>query len=305
MTCDASVIVPTHNKRDRLVLMLETFALQKAADFEVVVCDDGSTDGTAEALEELRDRLPYRLVTVHGVHGGAGAARNRAAAAARGGILIFNDDDMVPAPGYVARHVARCATEDVLSRGERWAVPVETVPEFFGRSVDHDLMDRLWATARMTTGEDWTITALQKSPAHHYRFLQTCTSNLAVRRDSFVRIGGFEECFGTRWGAEDTEFGYRAQRAGVDIDLNIGAKNLHLEHSTNSEEKFRSGLPNFRKLIELHPNSTGLRALVSYVELAVERGHAGELFDEQTFTDQVSPAFRHARSSTLEGAHHA
>lgn len=304
MSVSASVIVPTHNKLERLVLMLECFTQQSSADFEIVVCDDGSTDGTAEALDALRDRLPYRLVTVHGPRGGAGAARNRAAAAAQGDILIFNDDDMVPAPDYVARHVELCDAEDVLSRGERWAVPVATVPSFFGRQPDDALFGEIWDAARMTVAEVWTITSLEDDPVHPYRFLQTCTSNLAVRRSSFARIGGFDESFGTIWGAEDTEFGYRAQSTGVGIRLNSEAKNLHLEHSTDSGAKFRTGLPNFRKLIDLHPQSKGLRVLVSYVELAIERGHAGDLFNEQTFVDRFPPFVHHSTSTALQGAQH-
>ncbi|WP_369047089.1 glycosyltransferase family 2 protein [Sinomonas sp. P10A9] len=289
MTPQASVIVPTHNKRERLVLMLEAFAHQAVPDFEVVVCDDGSTDGTAEALASLEAEVPYRLVYVSGPRGGAGAARNRAAAAARGDVLIFNDDDMVPAPGFVARHVEACAAGDVLSRGERWAVPVDVVPSFLGRRADAALYAEVWSSARMTVAEKWTLDALAASPDHHYRFLQTCTSNLALRRSSFEQVGGFDESFGTRWGAEDTEFGYRAQLAGVGIRLTTAAKNLHLEHSTDSGAKFTKGLENFRRLAEIHPESKGIKTLVKYVEMAVERGHAAELFDEQSFVDWTSP----------------
>ncbi|MEA5453703.1 glycosyltransferase [Sinomonas sp. JGH33] len=289
MNPEASVIVPTFNKHERLAFTLESFAHQQDCDFEVVVCDDGSNDQTAGILERLRDEMPYPLVTVSGSHGGAGAARNCAAAAARGDVLVFNDDDMVPAPGYLSRHVEACSADDVLSRGERWAVPIEVVPLFLGHAVDAMQYIEVWRRARMTVAEKWALDALTMRPAHHYRFLQTCTSNLAVRRASFDRIGGFDESFGTRWGAEDTEFGYRAQLAGVGIRLTQSAKNLHLEHSTDSGAKFSQGLDNFRRLGEIHHDSKGISTLVRYVELAVERGHAAELFDEQAFVDWDSP----------------
>ncbi len=289
MRPEASVIVPTYNKRDRLAFTLESFAYQRDCNFEVVVCDDGSTDGTSAVLNRLRGNVPYPLVTVSGSRRGAGAARNRAARAARGSVLVFNDDDMVPAPGYISRHVEACSDHDVLSRGERWTVPVDVVPLFLGHVVDPRLYVDIWSRARMTVAEKWTLDALTASPNHQYRFLQTCTSNLAMRRASFDRIGGFDESFGTRWGAEDTEFGYRAQLAGAGIRLTSSAKNLHLEHSNDSGEKFRSGLDNFRHLGEIHSDSKGISALVRYVELAVERGHAGELFNEQEFIDRDSP----------------
>lgn len=300
----ASVIVPTHDKRDRLLVMLACFAYQEDVDFEVVVCDDGSTDGTGDALRAIAPSLPFPLIVTAGPRAGAAAARNRAVAAATGDVLVFNDDDMVPAYGFLAHHIAACKADDVLSRGERWAVPVHAVPAFLAREVDRSLYASLWAAARMTVAEGWTLDALSAQPEHGFRYLQTCTSNLAMRRASFAAVGGFEESFGTRWGAEDTELGYRAQLVGISLRLTAAAKNLHLEHSMDSGEKFARGLHNFRRLTELHPESKGLRALVSYVEMAVERGHAGELFDEQSFVDRVPPAAASIQPIIPQGAHH-
>lgn len=289
MSASVSIIIPTHNKCSRLATTLRSFAFQDVTDFEIVVCDDGSSDGTAQMLSEIR--VPYQLRVVSGPRRGAAAARNCAVEAATGRVLIFNDDDMVPAPGFIAAHLRACDAEDILSRGQRWSVPIKVVDGFLTQALTHDLYKAMWRTARMTAAEDWTRNSLTTSPLHHYRFLQTCTSNLAMRSTTFARVGAFHEAFGTGWGAEDTELGYRAQLNGVGIRMNDGAMNLHLEHSTDSGSKFQRGLENFRTFKDLYPGKKDIQALFSYLELAISEGHASELFDEQTFMDGIWPPF--------------
>jgi GT2 family glycosyltransferase len=278
MSALASIIIPTFNKRSRLRFTLGAYRFQDTDEFEIVICDDGSTDGTADLLATID--TPYALRVVTGEHRGAAAARNRAVAAASGSILIFNDDDMVPAPGFVRAHIAACEQADVLARGTRWSVPIDLVAAFLDLEVTEAACEALWRTARLTSAEAWTLRSLVADEAYPYRFLQACTSNLAVRRESFDSIGGFNESFGTGWGAEDTEFGYRAQDRGYSIALVAEAVNLHLEHSLDSGKKFENGLDNFRKFRELYPQRRDVRALLFYVEHAVAFGNVVDLFDE-------------------------
>lgn len=291
MSIRASVIIPTHNKCSRLHFTLMAFSYQEFDEFEVVVCDDGSTDGTQSMLEKLD--TPYRLRIVPGRHAGAAAARNRAVECAAGKVLIFNDDDMVPAPNFVAEHVRVCEVTEVLSRGQRWSVPIELVSRYLGIPVERKTLLDLWQNTRLTVAEDWAFYALNTSPMRHYRFLQVCTSNLAIRKDLFDRIGGFEESFGITWGAEDTEFGYRAQKHGIDVHLCPCAYNLHLEHSTDSGRKFERGLKNFRRFSAMYPMERDVQALLHYLEVAVAEGNAAELFDEQSFVTRPAPDLYH------------
>ncbi|WP_426520626.1 glycosyltransferase family 2 protein [Diaminobutyricibacter sp. McL0618] len=298
MSIPVSVVIPTFNKLSRLRLTLESYALQNFNGFEVVVCDDGSTDGTAEFLSSVD--LPYALKVVRGAHHGAGAARNRAVTASDGDILIFNDDDMVPAPGFIDAHVAACTSADVLGRGARWSVPIDEVNQFLNVEFNRDLYARLWQSARLTSAEDWAIDSLARDLKYPYRFLQACTSNLAVRRRSFDTVGGFNEAFGTGWGAEDTEFGYRAQELGIGIHLAEAALNIHLEHSTDSGKKFEKGLQNFRRFLALYPDRREVRALLSYVEHAVASGNAKDLFDEQSFVDRPPPSIQQPKAKAKD-----
>ena len=78
MSIAVSIIIPTFNRRARLVRCLEFIAEQRYARdrTEVIVVSDGSTDGTAAAAREAGDRLGLELLVIDADHGGPGSARN-------------------------------------------------------------------------------------------------------------------------------------------------------------------------------------------------------------------------------------
>jgi glycosyltransferase involved in cell wall biosynthesis len=98
-----SVVVPTHDRRRLLVQTLGSILRQQGVDLEVIVVDDGSTDGTAAAVAGLGDAR-VRLLR-HDRPRGVSAARNTGIAAARGEWLGFCDDDDLWAPDKLARQL--------------------------------------------------------------------------------------------------------------------------------------------------------------------------------------------------------
>jgi glycosyltransferase involved in cell wall biosynthesis len=102
---DVSVVIPTYNRLDVLPEVLAALEAQaEAPPFEVVVVDDGSTDGTAAWLAGRRFQVPARVLA-QGNRGPA-AARNAGVAAAAGRWVAFLGDDTVPASGWLAAHRA-------------------------------------------------------------------------------------------------------------------------------------------------------------------------------------------------------
>ncbi len=103
-----SVVVPTFNRWPILVETLEALASQTWRDLQVIVVDDGSTDGTFERLQSWRtahsDGLD--LEVLHQENLKPGRARNHGLRHATGDLVVFLGDDTVPASDLVERHVA-------------------------------------------------------------------------------------------------------------------------------------------------------------------------------------------------------
>jgi glycosyltransferase involved in cell wall biosynthesis len=83
-----SVIIPTYNRCEHLLACLASVAAQRRRPDELIVVDDGSTDGTRDALADIEG-----IAVVHQANAGPGAARNRGASAAKGDYLVFLDSD--------------------------------------------------------------------------------------------------------------------------------------------------------------------------------------------------------------------
>lgn len=126
-----SIVLPTCDRRDQTRRCVESLLEQDFGDFEIVLVDDGSADGTGEAIEALAATRPDRTVRVlrNERNLGANASRNRGVQASRGGLVAFLDSDCVADPHWLARLVgvfddrsigaASGLVEDVCS-GNAW-----------------------------------------------------------------------------------------------------------------------------------------------------------------------------------------
>ncbi len=120
-----SVVIPTYQRRQLVLRAVKSALAQRYSPFEVIVADDGSTDGTVEALRALADP---RLTVLAREHEGVSSARNGAIDAARGDVVAFLDSD----DRWLPHHLAT-----VTEMLDRWpeAVLATTAPDYaaFGR----------------------------------------------------------------------------------------------------------------------------------------------------------------------------
>ena len=84
-----SVIIPTYNSAGYIEEALESVFEQTLQDFEIIVVDDGSTDGTGEVLRKYGDRIRY----IYQENNGPASARNGGIRVARGEYIAFLDAD--------------------------------------------------------------------------------------------------------------------------------------------------------------------------------------------------------------------
>ena len=201
-----SVVIPTYNRADSLAVVLPSLLEQSfsAADYELLLCDAGSTDGTQELVEELNDP---RLVFTPGENTGRSGARNRGVNEARGELILFTDADIIAEPDLLQQHYDFHLAHpgDAVVGCE---IQVDTLEEYRRYRADPQ------AHARHSVE--------RKTVPWHY-FL---TGNASARKTDLQRVGVFDENF-TGYGHEDLELGYRLLKSGSQLWYNPHAVNYH------------------------------------------------------------------------------
>lgn len=97
-----SFVIPAYNEADDIIAALEAVGAQSLRPHEIIVVDDGSTDGTPARLRAWDQRHQVKLIEHEG-NRGAAAARNTAIGAATGDVLVFLDADNMPPPDFLER----------------------------------------------------------------------------------------------------------------------------------------------------------------------------------------------------------
>jgi len=216
---EISVIVPTHNRLEILPEVLAALERQvDAPPFEILVIDDGSTDGTPAFLDAWRSRHPARRVRQE--NAGPATARNLAVREAVGRWVAFLGDDTVPAAGWLASHRAALrAREDAENLG------------VLGYTAWHQ---RMHLNPFLRYINDYGLQfgyALIADPEHvAFNFLYT--SNLLLPRELLLR-----EPFDVRFpypAWEDIELGYRLEKQGFRLVYERAAR-VHHFHPTDIE----------------------------------------------------------------------
>ena len=183
-----SVVVATHDRRALLARLVAALDAQTWPGLEVVIVDDGSTDGTWEELRRLAapGTRPLQILRQERARGPA-AARNRGWREAGGAVIVFTDDDCLPTPGWVEALVAPI----VAGRADLTQGVTEPPREQWDGSGP-------FARTMWVLDEDG--------------FYATC--NMAYTREVLEKAGGFDERFGRPFG-EDTDLAWRAIEAGA------------------------------------------------------------------------------------------
>jgi len=197
-----SIVVPVKNGEATMERCLEAIFASDVEPREVLVVDDGCTDGTIE----IARRFPCRVIEAP-APGGVAASRNVGAAAATGEILFFTDADVILYPGAL-----RAAEEALRDGALDVAVGLQSAECEFrnGTSVYKNLWLR-W-TYRQRAG----------------RFSVLYSSAVAIRRSSFEKVDGFDTHY-QRPNIEDSELGKRLSEAGCRLDLVPELEFLHVK----------------------------------------------------------------------------
>lgn len=200
-----SVVIPAFNRADTIGDSLTSVLAQTVSDIEVIVVDDGSTDGTVEALGALAD--PRLTVMVNTTNVGPAEARNIGARAARAPWIAFQDSDDVWLPWKLDRQLTRM--------GSNGSVAVSPfVAAYCGMLILNRLDDDPASERTMHP----TYLPNAAAPTYEGQIEESLlaaslisTQMLVVRRDVFEAIGGFDPAAD---GLEDWELAIRVAQQG-------------------------------------------------------------------------------------------
>ena len=261
-----SVVMPTYRRLATLERVLSAYEEQQPTelDFEIVVIDDGSDDGTAERLADWRsDR--FRLRFDRQPNQGPAAARNRALSLAEGTWVLFTGDDIEPTPDLLARHHRAHQT---------LADPRVAV---LGHTAWHP-DEPTTATMRHIDGvgsQQFSYYFMEDGAEYDFRHLYT--SNVSLRLD-FLRQepGPFSTAFPAA-AFEDAELGFRLAERGMRIVYFRSAVAYHHHHYTvRSFYRRQQRCGEMAAVLEsLHPEVQHLLGLDTLQDLQLDLALAG------------------------------
>jgi glycosyltransferase involved in cell wall biosynthesis len=187
-----SVIVPVYNAANLIGGCIRALEQQTVDEVEIVVVDDGSTDGTPEVVR----KFPNVVLVEQPVNAGPAAARNAGLKVARAPVIAFTDADCEPAPDWLEKGCARLDADPDLA-----GVEGRTEPKGTPGTLTHQM--------RNVSGGLW----------------MTC--NMIYRRDALERAGGFDERFRLAF-LEDSDVAFTVQENGGKIAWAPDAVVYHL-----------------------------------------------------------------------------
>ena len=208
---DATIVIPTFKRIDKLKLCLDALSVQECPDIsiEVIVVDDGGSDGTLEWVAQRALDFPFRLRGVSNHGKGPAAARNTGMRESSAELILNTDDDCKPEPGWVRAMIHFFRTHpDYSGAGGEVIRMRDSIISFY--------IDSIGCMKQVGAPDD-------------LRFL--VTANTGFRKAALESIHGFNECIPIA-GGEDYELAYRFRKEGYKMALVPDAVVQHSHHDT-------------------------------------------------------------------------
>jgi glycosyltransferase involved in cell wall biosynthesis len=188
-----SVIIPTYKSRETLKATIESLFRQSYPKdrYEVIVVDDGSSDGTEEMVHSFQAHAPCVLKYFYKENAGPGSARNAGISKARGSIIAFTDSDCVSDVHWIENGVSKMHDGVGLVQGKTLPIPHQT----------------------------WRSFSKSQEITRENGFYQTC--NIFYRKEALDVAGGFSREFigldrlgKPIIGGEDVDLAWRVKKSG-------------------------------------------------------------------------------------------
>lgn len=228
---DIVVILLTMNQREKTLRCLESFQKVNSPSFGIILWDNGSQDGTTEAVQE---NYPDVQVHYHPENAGVAEGRNLAAAMAielfQPQYLMFLDNDMTVEPDFLQHLSAPFQQNERLAQTAGKIRDLNNPKKLYGAG---GCRLRFWRGDTMHIGYG----EVDNGQHDDIRDCHPSGGCMLVRRDVFQQLGGFDTIF-SPYGPEDLDFGLRARKAGFQA-LYVPAAIVY--HETRPGRTFEGG----------------------------------------------------------------
>jgi glycosyltransferase involved in cell wall biosynthesis len=230
-----SIIVTTYNWKEALKLSLLSIYNQTVMPIEIIVADDGSSDGTKEMIEEMAIYSNIPLIHSWQEDSGfrASMSRNRAIAKASGEYIIVIDGDMILHKEFVNDHIKN-AKKGYFIQGGRVLIDEKKSKEILSsEQLEFGFFDSGIKNRKNTIHSNFLSSKFSKKQNSH-RGIRTC--NMSFYKSDCIKVNGFNEDF-VGWGREDSEFVQRLYNSGINRQtIKFNCLAYHIYHNENSKK---------------------------------------------------------------------
>ncbi len=205
-----SVVVPTYNRKESLRKCVDALLNQNFKDYELIIVDDGSTDETDVMIKSLQEKNK-NLVYLRQENKGPSVARNFGAEKSKGKIIAFTDDDCIVEKNWLKELLKGFGNKNVGIVG--------------GNYIFHEEKGfiNLWQKSNMKK-------SIERGRFKKPQFFES--NNMAILKELFVSVAGFNPIFGPKDGSEDLNLNYQVIKKGFGLTFREDARVLHL-HKRN------------------------------------------------------------------------
>lgn len=252
----ASVIVPTFNRAFLLDATLRSLTKQdlKSSDYEVIVCDDGSTDHSYELFKSIATgpfaHWKYVFYPDRGYH--PTRARNMGIRLAEGRLSIFLDCGNLATSSLVRGHVEAAGDDPkravigyIYNYGDSGVYDDESISIIDTNDIDKTVADISTRTSRLLydTRERFYRPCEDDISRYALDWGLYWTGNCSAPTEAAISVGGFDEQF-TTWGCDDTDLGVALKTAGIQFILSREAAAVQYPHAKDYSKRRISAAAN-------------------------------------------------------------